>query len=265
MEKLLHSQGYSQKPHNIERHNHRTYELIYITKGVISVTIGSVCLKAQAPAVILINCLEEHSINILSSEYHRYFFTFSQKPLDFMLKDSRLFSLFKNHPDGSGYLFPVNQEIEAILSQLIQESSTQDDFSEAGLFCCLKLLLIHLYRQMPAPKLSLSPKALTQVYQIQQEIDRRFTEPILISELAKQYFVDKYYLTHCFKQLTGYTPKQYLLLNRISYAKELLQNSNQDMGAIAVQSGFSDANSFIRTFKKSMGITPLQYQKQNRN
>ena len=57
----------------------------------------------------------------------------------------------------------------------------------------------------------------------------------------------------------GYSPKQYLLLNRLSYAQELLENSDLPVSQIAFQCGFGDANNFIRAFRESFGLSPSQF------
>jgi len=122
-------------------------------------------------------------------------------------------------------------------------------------------LLITLFRlesnRFPIPSKNIKPE----IFEVQKYIEKHFKENILISELADKFYINKYYLSHSFKELTGYSPKQYLLLNRLSYAKELLFNSALDISQISIQTGFYDSNSFIRAFKNEFGITPNAYRK----
>ena len=86
-----------------------------------------------------------------------------------------------------------------------------------------------------------------------------FPEDVRIKDLAAKYYINFYYLSHLFREVTGYSPKQYLLLNRLSYAKDLLINTPLSVSEIAYQAGFPDDNGFIRSFKHEFGVTPKKY------
>jgi len=94
------------------------------------------------------------------------------------------------------------------------------------------------------------------MYEIEKYIDAHFLERIQIREVAESFFVSPGYLAHCFKSCVGYTPMQYLMLNRLSYARELLRQVDMPIGVVAFRSGFSDVNNFMKSFKKRYGITP---------
>jgi AraC-like DNA-binding protein len=70
-----------------------------------------------------------------------------------------------------------------------------------------------------------------------------------------------YYLSRLFKKVSGYTFKEYLILQRIANAKSLLVYTDYNVTQICMKSGFNNVNHFIRTFKKQEGITPYQYRK----
>ncbi|MEG0616745.1 MAG: AraC family transcriptional regulator, partial [Oscillospiraceae bacterium] len=122
-------------------------------------------------------------------------------------------------------------------------------------------LLATLYRQNKAAFPLPAQNVKSEIFEVQQYIEKNFKNEIMISELADKFYINKYYLTHSFKELTGYSPKQYLLLNRLSFAKELLINSDFNISQIAQKAGFYDSNSFIRSFKNEYGITPNSYRK----
>ena len=60
----------------------------------------------------------------------------------------------------------------------------------------------------------------------------------------------------------GYSPKQYIQLNRLSYAKELLETTSLQVSQIAVQCGFGDVNNFIRAFQEWFGMPPNHFRQQ---
>ena len=68
-----------------------------------------------------------------------------------------------------------------------------------------------------------------------------------------------YHFIRVFKRITGFTPYEYLSKHRINRSKILLTTTGHTVGEIAVQIGFPNANSYIRTFRKFEGKTPMQY------
>ena len=77
------------------------------------------------------------------------------------------------------------------------------------------------------------------------------------------FYINHSYLTHVFKQQVGYSPKQYILLNRLSYAQELLETTQLQISQIAYRCGFGDVNNFIRAFKSYSGLSPNQFRQQH--
>jgi AraC-like DNA-binding protein len=67
-------------------------------------------------------------------------------------------------------------------------------------------------------------------------------------------------LYRMFKKEIGISPIEFILSEKIKYAKKLLQNPVVHISNVGFESGFEDSNYFIRIFKKQEGITPKQYQ-----
>lgn len=252
-----HATGYKQ----LNRHTHMAHEIIYIKSGIIRLTVGGNSREVRENSIIFLSCLEEHSIDILSEKYERYFLNLLPKKLDKLINDPRLVSICKNRPPDFNHCIEAPLGTEDIFHSIIEEYNQLDSFSEEIIAARLRELLIKLFRQssdsFPLPNQSIK----SEIFEVQRYIEKNFKKEVLISDIAEQFYINKYYLTHSFKELTGYSPKQYLLLNRLSYAKELLINSSLDISQIAEKSGFYDSNSFIRSFKNEYAITPNVYRK----
>ena len=65
-----------------------------------------------------------------------------------------------------------------------------------------------------------------------------------------------------FKNYFNLSPQQYIIKLRNHEACDLLGNGSQPIGDIAFDLGFYDQSSFTVQFKKTMGMTPLQYRRQ---
>lgn len=99
------------------------------------------------------------------------------------------------------------------------------------------------------------------IQKIAADLDKRFQEKISLDQLAKKHAISKYHLLREFKRYTGFTPNEYVINCRITYAKELLTYSDLTIGAIASQTGMDNVSHFINLFKKRVEMTPLAYRK----
>ncbi len=92
-------------------------------------------------------------------------------------------------------------------------------------------------------------------------IENHFDQNIKLEEIADFLHISKYYFIKIFKNYTGTTPYEYLINFRINTSKELLKSTQLSMDEVANRVGYPDASSFIRSFKKTVGLTPSKYRR----
>lgn len=92
-------------------------------------------------------------------------------------------------------------------------------------------------------------------------IDRHYRENITLRDLASKVYLSESYLSQLFTKHIGLTFKEYLKRIRLNYALTLLRG-NSTITEIALNSGFTNSNSFIEAFKQIFGRTPGQYRKE---
>jgi AraC family transcriptional regulator len=92
---------------------------------------------------------------------------------------------------------------------------------------------------------------------IQDNLDR----PLSLDDLAQVALLSPSYFISMFQQSTGMTPYQYVLQQRVEYAKELLTYSKLSLMEIAHKCGFPDQSQFTTTFRRHMGVPPGQYKR----
>ena len=112
--------------------------------------------------------------------------------------------------------------------------------------------------------------------------ERRFKKHVLVaSEATKAYIeknpladkttnqfameanINRKLLQAAFKELTGMGIQEYQLAKRMQQARQFLQAGRIPIKEIAIICRYKTHRSFSTAFKKTVGITPLEYQNQH--
>ena len=97
--------------------------------------------------------------------------------------------------------------------------------------------------------------------QIKIYLSQHVKDKICLNELCKRFNCDKFNLLRQFKQYTGLSPINYLIMLRIQSAKELMISTDLPLVQIALESGFYDQSHFSNSFVKLVGLTPGEYRR----
>lgn len=83
---------------------------------------------------------------------------------------------------------------------------------------------------------------------------------ISLDNLAKNVNLSKYHFLRIFKEHIGLTPHQYIIMNRVNKAKELIIKG-ESLSMASLYTGFNDQSHFIKNFRKIYGYSPKELQK----
>lgn len=95
---------------------------------------------------------------------------------------------------------------------------------------------------------------------IKTYIEEHFLETLQLRDMEEEFNINKFSLIRNFKSKFNTTPNAYQLQLKVNYGKQLLKD-NDNIVDIALKAGFYDQAHFTKEFKKSYGVTPLQYYK----
>ena len=93
-------------------------------------------------------------------------------------------------------------------------------------------------------------------------IGDNLAENLSLSQLATVAGMSPHYFSELFKQSTGSTPHDYVLMQRIERAKQHLRDQKLSIIQVGLESGFQNPSHFARVFRKLVGTTPSGFQTQ---
>ena len=211
---------------------------------------------------MFISNMEEHKTHILQGPYLRYFALFSSGQLITMAEDPLLCSVLLSRSPDFVHTLQVGEyaaRVENIFRRMVSECASGQPFHHEQTALLFKELLILCYRIAPQYFPQSIQKLNPAILDIQRYIDEHLNQKLTVGSLAQSFFLSESYLSHAFKNWTGFSPQRYLILNRLSLAKELLASSGSSIEEIASRCGFATTSHFISTFRKELGITPRQF------
>lgn len=159
----------------------------------------------------------------------------------------------------SRHLYLSSTEI-SLIRQVFNLFSSKDEHDIRTAVLSLSSFLFNLQYMKPVE------------HELQKVLDENIQKAILyISEnLSVSISLDKlaeisgYSLSRFkakFKEEIGIPPSEYITLQKIKYAKKLLETTDMSITELAYELGFSSSNYFSSVFKKILNTTPQQYKK----
>ncbi|MFC8451254.1 helix-turn-helix domain-containing protein [Kitasatospora sp. NPDC057223] len=93
----------------------------------------------------------------------------------------------------------------------------------------------------------------------------RLDLPLTVTDLARRANTSPRHLGRQFRSVTGQTPMQWLLAQRVRRAQELLETTDESIEAVALATGMGTATTLRRRFKGVVGVPPGDYRRSFRS
>ncbi|RZK19165.1 MAG: AraC family transcriptional regulator [Pedobacter sp.] len=160
------------------------------------------------------------------------------------------------------YHFYNNEEIAYLINKVIRICSERSKEKDVLADLTLKELLVRIMQTQNLKTISDESYNLNQnpLAFVLNYIKANLNEKISINSLSDKACMSKATFYRLFKRELGISPNDFILAEKINKAKILLAQPGSKIASISFELGFNDANYFIRTFKKLVGITPGAYQ-----
>jgi len=251
-------------------HRHDFYELLFLSKGSGYHNIDENQYEVKPPCVFFLSPGQAHSIT-LSSDIEGYIFLFTsefyllnQKNKERLLEFPFFFSTDRNNPplllDDPGDVCFLQQLFTRACGEVAPEHTTDDTI----LCSILDLLLLTCNSIYPRPLSTMSrSKSNIMVKNYLLLIEENYQDNLRVSEYAAKLGVTPNHLSQMVKQVTGKTAVALLHDKILVEVKRLLIHTTLSIAEIAEIMHFDDQSYFTKFFKKTAGMAPMAYRKEN--
>lgn len=180
-------------------------------------------------------------------------------------------SLFEDVAQEAGVPLPGFKQQWALkdpaLEHLVTEMGREaaEGWPLGGLYADLVSagLVSHLLRRHAADRVSLGDfkggLPVSRLREVMEYITANLDRDLRLEEIARQVNLSPFHFAREFRDITGQTPYQYLLDQRMARAKHLLRTSDWPVQEIAQMTGFGSSVNFIRSFRQRIGQTPAAW------
>lgn len=246
-------------PPKLDLHTHKYYELLYLVEGDVSYLVGDKLYKAVPGDVFITAPGQEHGISFNSNaNYARHFIQFSDEVLSHMPKE--LYSNFTQNlcrsynriPAETVRKYELGKYFQSVRKHLVR-NSVMDDF----MFRSYIMQLVATLNTVTVEEISSHFDEKPIILELKNFIIANIKNELSLDLIAAKFYMSKYHMCHIFRDETGMTIKNYINLQRIARARELLLTGITPSD-IAKQCGFNDYSTFYRTFKKYTGHSPAE-------
>lgn len=250
------------QPFQYPIHWHNELEIIYVRKGTLQVNIGGRDYSGRPGSVFLVNPQQLHLMGSADLSVYYYILLF---PLEFIsfqsvddLEREVMLPLRTGQRSLPTEVTAPTAEMYAALDRIIDINGEKSACCQLETRILLLRFLMEILRKQPL--LSPAVEARSQLQkQILEYIRGHYWEKLTLTDLAERFHLSPKYLSRYFKENFRLNLSQYIAHLRMVHAQRLLETTELPVEEIAMRSGFSSASFFIRCFKKTHDVSPLQY------
>lgn len=246
-------------------HWHDEFEIIYVKSGFLTVSISGENYIGKPGDAFVVSPGNLHFMGSQTGNVDYFTFLFPLKYISFRTDDILDDKLLE--PLNSGHLI-INPEIKDTVKeqceQLVEIYGAKKEESQSKITAQIKTKIIllqfilELWKRGFIVENDTSGKNTVEKEMVSY-IQQNFTGKILLKEFGEQFHLSEKYISRYFKEHFHITISQYVTYLRLEHAKHLLQDTDIPVTEVAMQSGYQNVSYFIRSFKKTYGMSPLKY------
>lgn len=234
---------------NIMRSNAHS-ELLYLKSGKCTVHYQSSCIDAEANDIVIIPANVNYRFET-KEKGTLYLIGFDDNSINFGKRPS----IYKKYD---------NSYVLSLINEIHDEFEGYKLHRKQMLCLLLNIVLINLGRNHKACDTKKNLES-DNFYFVLNLMNSHSNNGIDINYVALTCGLSYHRFRHRFKELVGISPQQYIIKQRLNFAKRLLETTDYNTSLIAEACDFHSVPQFITCFSKEEGLTPVKYRKYYRS
>lgn len=234
-------------------HLHSTMEIVYVTSGTLELGVGQELYHMEKGDIGFVFPNVIHHYQVFGGGEHEAVY---------INASARILEKFEDILRNQVPLYPII-EAKKLSSEVNRAIDAIMNTDQQDIWIVQAYLQIILARCIPDMELvdknMIGSEDL--VYRTVAFISANFQESFSLEDMAKNLGVSKYVLSRIFSKIFHKNFNQYLNEVRLGYACQRLENTNDTITKICMDSGFESQRTFNRVFKEQYRISPSEYRK----
>lgn len=251
-------------------HIHDSYEILFSLTDTTKFFVEDTVYDMRKGDLFIMNNMELHRTVAPSNVYYeRYIIMFDPAYIkSYSTESTDLLKPFINRGIDFSHRIHLSEDqchgIASLFRKILHYHNNAvygSDVYKKITFAELLLFINSLYDNASAVKAK-NPKIgdYKKIELMLEYINQHLDEDLSLDKLSSVFFLNKYYISHIFKDSTGFSVNEYIVSRRIFKARDLLKQ-NLTVSQVSELVGFKNYCHFIRTFKTLTGVSPKQYAK----
>ena len=252
-----------QKVDGLDVHHHDFYEVYLFLGGQVQFQVEAKTFQLEPGDLLLISPQELHKPIIgKSGVYERMVLWVDRSYMNSLSADDvDLAACFAPGAPGHTNLLRPGKvrsaQLQGLLESLTREYYDNQLGSSIYAQGLLMQFLVELNR-LAGQHIGKTTSEPDLVGQVIAYISNHYQENLTLEDLAKQFYVSKFYLSHEFRARVGVSIHRYIIFRRLLQARDLMA-SGVGPGQVFGSCGFGDYANFYRAFKAEYGISPREF------
>ena len=240
------------KGYHLIRDNYNSLLITHIIDGTFTYIKDGKHITARAGDTVILDCYKPHE----------YYTNDSFESIWIHISGANSFELFEEVEKTDGNLVKCRDvnHVKKHLFRLYDSISGVNPPSELN----ISLDIYKIFAELLNPQ-SIKSKGESNyedsIQDVKNYIAENLNEKLTVQRLANESHMSTSHFSRVFKQQTGFSPYDYVLITRLNKAKYLLQKTKMSVSSIAYETGFNSESNFICFFTDNEGISPGKFRK----
>lgn len=243
---------YCVKGYHLIRKNYNSLLITHIINGTFTFVEDGKPITARAGDTVILDCYKPHE----------YYTNDSFESIWIHISGANSFDLFEEIEKGNSNLVKCRDihHVKKLIFRIYDSIRGVNPPSELN----MSLDIYKLFAELLNPQ-SIKSKGEKNyednIQEIQNYIAENLNEKLTVQNLADRTLMSISHFSRVFKQQTGFSPYEYVLLTRLNKAKYLLKKTEMSVAEVAYETGFNSESNFICFFTENEGVSPGKFRR----